>query len=85
MKVAIHAVGKLFFIVSWEDDSLKWDGHSFQKLGYSYESAKSFGSVKEVAAACKDCDFTVESLLTGLPRKKEDKVWDKMQALFAAP
>jgi hypothetical protein len=83
MKVAIHRVErKLFVIVKWEDDLFKWDGYSFQELGY--ESAKSFDSEKEVVAACKDCGFTVEALLTGLPKKKEDEVWDKVQALLEA-
>ncbi len=81
MQVAIHHVSRgMFFIVKWEDDSFKWDGYSFQNFGYDF--AKCFGSEKEVVAACKDLGFTVESLLTGLPKKKEDEVWDNVQALL---
>lgn len=85
MKVAIHRIEReRFVIVKWEDASFKWDGHSFRDFGYSYESAKSFGSEKEVVAVCKDYGFTVETLLTGLPRKKENKIWDEVQALLEA-
>ncbi len=84
-QVAIHRIeSNLFFIVAWEDDSFKWDGRSFRRLGYSYESAKSFALAEEVVAACKGYGFTIEALFTGLPRKEEGKVWDKLQALLEA-
>ena len=84
MKVAIHVSDGRFFIVKWEDDSFKWDGYSFRELGYSYESAKSFGSEREVVAACKHYGFTVEALLSGFPKEKEGNIWDEIQVLLEA-
>jgi len=49
MQVAIHRIGrKWFVIVKWEDALFKWNGHSFQELGYDDEAIESLRRDKAI-------------------------------------